>query len=516
MRHKRRRVEVDLNRLEGIVESTRERVLDDQERRTLRTAIHDLASYVGFRNTEKTDQVTQDAPSEGPAPPKKVRKKPERGHGRNGAKDFAGAKKEAVPHQDLKAGDHCPDPDCHTGRVYPKNKKDPDRVLRFYAGPPIGATVYELGSLRCAACGTVYRPDLPEDVGPKKYDETAVSMVGMFRYGSGFPFERVARLQESVGIPLPVSTQWELVEDGAEVLAPVHTELKRQGAQAPVLYIDDTTMRLIEEAPRPEGEDRTGQFTTGLVAEWEDSRKAALFVTGTRHAGENLAEFLRHRGEELDSPVVMCDGLSRNRPKLDPGVEILLGTCLTHGRRNFVDAYSSFPDLCRHVLEELGKVYLTDRQAREMKMDKHQRLAYHQAHSGPVMDSLKKWMAEQLEEKRVEPNSGAGKAIKYLQNHWQGLTLFLRHPGAPLDNNLCERALKKVVLHRKNSLFYRTPNGARVGDIFMTLIHTCLLNGVNAFVYLTELQRHPDEIRERPELWMPWNYTAQLTPTRPP
>lgn len=516
MKRKRRRVEVDLNHLDGIVESTRERPLDDKERRTLRTAIHDLASYVAARTTEKTDEVTQDGTSADPPPEKKTRKKPERGHGRNGAKDFPGAKKEAVPHQELKAGDRCPDPDCHTGRVYPKNKKDPDRVLRFYAGPPIGATVYELGSLRCTVCGTVYRPDLPEGVGSKKYDETVVSMVATLRYGSGFPFERVARLQESIGIPLPVSTQWELVEDGADVLAPVHLELMRQGAQAPVLYIDDTTMRLIEEAPRPEGEDRTGQFTTGLVAEWEAGQKAVLFVTGTRHAGENLAEFLRHRKEELESPVVMCDGLSRNRPKLGPGVEILLATCLVHGRRNFVEAYNSFPDLCDHVLEELGKVYLADREAREMRLDKHQRLAYHQAQSGPVMDGLKKWMAEQFEEKRVEPNSGAGKAMRYLQNHWQGLTLFLRHPGAPLDNNVCERALKKVVLHRKNSLFYRTPNGARVGDVFMTLIHTCALNGVNAFDYLTELQRRPDEIREQPELWMPWNYTVQLSDTRPP
>jgi transposase len=59
--------------------------------------------------------------------------------------------------------------------------------------------------------------------------------------------------------------------------------------------------------------------------------------------------------------------------------------------------------------------------------------------------------------------------------HWEKLTLFLRHPGPPLDNNICERALKKAILHRKNALFYKTVNGAHVGDVFMSLIYTCEL-----------------------------------------
>jgi transposase len=86
----------------------------------------------------------------------------------------------------------------------------------------------------------------------------------------------------------------------------------------------------------------------------------------------------------------------------------------------------------------------------------------------------------------------------------------LRQAGAPLDNNVCERALKKAILHRKNALFYKTQNGARVGDLFMSLIYTCQLNEANPFDYLTELQRHPDQLAASPELWMPWNYRATL------
>jgi len=119
----------------------------------------------------------------------------------------------------------------------------------------------------------------------------------------------------------------------------------------------------------------------------------------------------------------------------------------------------------------------------------------------------------------VEPNSGLGQAISYMLNHWKKLTLFLHKAGAPLDNNICERALKKVILHRKNSYFFKTQNGADVADLYMSLIYTCELNGVNAFDYLTELERHAGELASHPEQWMPWNYLttlAGLVPIPPP
>ena len=135
---------------------------------------------------------------------------------------------------------------------------------------------------------------------------------------------------------------------------------------------------------------------------------------------------------------------------------------------------------------------------------------FHQAHSGPLMDQLHAWLTAQLDDHRVEPNSGLGHAITYFLKHWTPLTLFLRQPGAPLDNNLCERALKKAILHRKNAYFFKTPNGAHVGDLFMSLIHTCELEGVNPFQYLTALQHHPDAVAVHPTAWLPWNYQDAL------
>jgi hypothetical protein len=203
----------------------------------------------------------------------------------------------------------------------------------------------------------------------------------------------------------------------------------------------------------------------------------------------------------------MCDGLSLNVPK---DFEAQLSNCLTHGRRHFVDVVESFPAEVRHVLESLKVVYRNDALARASGMSSEERLELHKLESGPVMEALKEWLEAQIEERKVEPNSGLGKAIAYMRSRWEKLTLFLRVPGAPLDNTIVERALKRAILHRKNSLFYKTENGARVGDIFMSLIQTAELAGADPFDYLVELLRHPREIEEAPEEWLPWNYKLTL------
>jgi hypothetical protein len=175
-----------------------------------------------------------------------------------------------------------------------------------------------------------------------------------------------------------------------------------------------------------------------------------------------------------------------------------------------VEVAANFPEECGYVLEMLGHVYKNDAAARTGKLSPAERLEFHQQHSGPVMQPLHQWLAAQFALKRVEPNSGLGKAITYLLRHWKGLTAFLREAGAPLDNNLCERALKRAVLHRKNALFYRTLHGAEAGDLFMSLIHTCELADANPFDYLAELQKHPRELASNPAAWMPWNYAETL------
>jgi hypothetical protein len=252
-------------------------------------------------------------------------------------------------------------------------------------------------------------------------------------------------------------------------------------------------------------------FTSGILSSVE-GRKIALFFTGCNHAGENLADVLGKRKSGLDPPIQMCDALSRNLPK---ALKTILANCLTHARRNFVDLLASFPEQCRYVIEILGKVYKNDQVTKDQKLSPDERLLYHQTHSKPLMDELEDWLHVQMEEKKVEPNSALGKAISYMQNHWKPLTLFLKVPNAPLDNNLCEQVLKRAILHRKNSLFFKTQRGAYVGDLFMSLIHTCSLAKVNPFDYLTALQEYASQVCKNPKNWMPWNYEKAAQKTTP-
>jgi len=179
-----------------------------------------------------------------------------------------------------------------------------------------------------------------------------------------------------------------------------------------------------------------------------------------------------------------------------------------------VETAENFPEECGYVLKLLGDVYKNDAVAKKRGIEGAVRLHFHQERSGPLMQNLHAWMQAQFAERKVEPNSSLGEAIRYMLKHWKALTLFLRKAGAPLDNNLVERALKRAIQHRKNSLFYKTDQGARVGDLYMGLIHTCELNGVDPFDYLTRLQENAKPVRSRPRQWLPWNHPRD--PARPP
>ena len=386
-------------------------------------------------------------------------------------------------------------------------QKEP-KVLLKIVGRRWRQTVYSLERLRCGACGQVFTAEEPEGVGPEKYDETAAAMIAQLKYGSGIPFYRLERLEEQLGIPLAAATQWEIVEEAAEVIKPARDELIRQAAQGEVLHNDDTSMRVLKLEREP-GDKRTGVFTSGIVST-AAGRQIALYFTGRQHAGENIADVLKQRAAESGAAIQMCDALSWNAPKLPGGVELLVAHCLAHGRRQIIEVAQSFPVECRHVLENLGEVYRNDAVTRDAGMTAEERLRFHQEHSKPILDALHDWLEAQFAERKVEPNASLGKAITYLLRHWKPLTLFLRQAGSPLDNNLCERALKRAVLHRKNALFYRTLNGAQVGDLFMSLIHTCELCDTNSFDYLTELQRHAQELAANPASWMPWSYRETL------
>jgi transposase len=567
-------VELDMSKLEDVLRRAETNELTEDDRATIRTlfvsyvhlldllknkktSIDRLRKLLFGASTEKLAMVlgglkdsqppvaetsVAEASTEGnvdaaaspptAAEPEDAAKKPEKGHGHNGADAYTGAEKVEVRHESLRPGDPCPE--CENGTVYETDR--PGVLVRLVGQAPLHALVYYLQKLRCNLCGAVFTAKTPNEVGNEKYDATASAMTAMMKYGTGMPFHRLEGLQADLGIPLPSSTQWDIVEDMAEEIEPVFEEFLRQAADGEIVHNDDTTVKILElmgerarqatledDGSEESTEDstvgstvgstegdakakRTGLYTTGIVSIRGD-RKIALFLSGRQHAGENLKDVLIRRTKELPPPIQMCDALSRNLPG---ELQTILGNCLAHGRRKFVDVADYFPDECRHVLESLAAVYHNDTLTHEQNLSPQERLAFHQAESGPTMEELHIWLERQFEQRLVEPNSSLGGAISYLLRHWEKLTLFLRVAGSPLDNNIVEQALKKAILHRKNALFYKTCHGAHVGDVFMSLIHTCELCGANPFDYLTELKRHAVELRAAPESWMPWNYRQTL------
>jgi hypothetical protein len=255
-----------------------------------------------------------------------------------------------------------------------------------------------------------------------------------------------------------------------------------------------------------EGAERTGIFSTGILSK-VGGHEIALFFTGNKHAGENMSALLKLRAPGMAAPNLMCDALSRNRPK---GVEVIYGNCMDHARRDFVDLIPKYESECRHFIERLGWVYLHDREAKLLKLDDDARLEHHKLKSLPIMEELKTWCKQKFTQKEVEPNGPLGKSLQYFLNHFVELTEFCKTPGMPLSNAAVERLIKTAVLHRKNSLFYMTVMGALVGDVLMSLIQTAKRAGVNVLDYLTRLQVYAADVKKNPEAWLPWNYLGRV------
>jgi hypothetical protein len=389
--------------------------------------------------------------------------------------------------------------------------------MRIDGNALLSAIRYEVEKLRCSACGEVFTAPLPVEAGTEKYSPRARAVLAIGRYYLGLPLYRVQGYQAMLGVPLPDATQWDQIEKVGDCSYVVFEHLEALAAQGELIYQDDTAVRILtlmkanhaiqahaEAIGLARSKERTGMFTTAFVVKVGE-QIICLYYSGRAHAGENLATLLEQRAVDRAKPLVMSDALSRN--EVDE-TAVMRCHCLAHGRRQFSDIADVFPVECQVVLEVLTQVFDHDEAARVQQMSPEARLTYHQAYSGPLMDALKGWLDTQMAERLVEPNSSLGKAIGYMQSHWETLTRFLHIQGAPLDNNIVERALKLCIRQRKNSLFYATEHSAYIASVLTSLIAPCLYAGVNALHYLVALQEHRSEVFADPAAWLPWTYAS--------
>lgn len=457
----------------------------------------------------------------GEAPPRNSPRpapdKPKGGHrpgtGRHGADAYVGAERAQCRHEELAVGQRCPV--CGQGNLY---ELPPGVEMRIDGHALLSAVRYELQKLRCSACGAIFTAELPEGVGDEKYSAQARAVLAVSRYYLGVPSYRLQGYQAMLGVPVPDSTQWDQIEVLGDCAYKVFEAMEREAAQGELIFQDDTAVRILSlmqenrvflEQAEAQGlstsNERTGMHTTALAVQVGEYT-AILYYSSRRHAGENLQALLDKREAGLAKPLAMSDALSSNAVA-DESM-LIRCHCLAHGRRKFSDLEDVFPHECKVVLDVISQVFDHDEQARKDGLSPEARLVYHQAYSQPLMEELKGWLAKQVDDRLVEPNSSLGKAITYMQTRWETLTRFLSTPGAPLDNNLAERVLKLFIRQRKNSLFYQNEHSASIASVLTSLIATCIYAGVNAVEYLVALQAHRREVFSDPAAWLPWGYTS--------
>lgn len=434
------------------------------------------------------------------------------GHGRRGRDGYPGAERFPVEHPDLKPKQKCPE--CNKGRLY---EAEPAVDYAWEGTAPLHLTIYLLQKLLCPECKTSFTAPSPGEGLSRTVDDSqdsmktgtvdanasANAMVAGMRFEYGVPHYRLAKIQERRGMALPAANQDRMIKQVAFSAAPVHEVLVRMAADGELLQSDDTKMKILNCLKN--GQDPPIKRTqTTVIISHVKGRAITLHVTGPSQAGANVSAILASRSEDLEPPIHMCDGLSANNLTENA----VVANCLDHARRKFYDLRTSYKDEVNYILSELQKVYLVDREVKELPAN--ERLAMHLKLSKPTLDSLHQWMPDQFTERNVEPNSPLGKAINYSFRRWPELTRFLEMPGVPLSNSDTEQAIKWAICHRKNSLFYRTQNGARNGDIIQSIIKTCNSANVNSFDYLVALQENRSRVYANPEMWLPWNYRSHL------
>ena len=468
-------------------------------------------------------QGTQPANAQPPSIPEKSSKWDEnKNHGRYSASDYTGCRVVDVPFEDetLQAG-QCPN--ClqhHTqATLY---TQEPTVLIVLDSQPLVCGTRYQLQKARCSVCQTYFTASAPATIKPRqKYTPSCITSIAINHYTAGLPFKRLEMLQSAQGVPLADATQYDLMSTLYDfTIKPVAEELNRCAANGDALFFDDTPGCILEQIQHnrqaSHRRDRHAVHATALISEYQGHR-IYLFSTSTLTAGKEFAKLMQSRTSSKEL-MTMTDASASNFTELDEALMVrwVICLCLVHGRRHLLELFNDDNKDVALVLDIIAKVYQHESHCKRHQLNDQDRLIYHQTHSAPLMAALYIWFNNLLLHEQVEPNSRFGEAIAHMLKRWHWLTQFLRVPGAALDNNICEQAIKVLIRYRKNSYFYRTAYGASVGDAMMSVLHTAAQAQVSIFEYLNLLQEHQEQVRQSPADWLPWTYAQTLAAQNTP
>ena len=445
-----------------------------------------------------------------PTPVKRIRLIPipgikHKGHGRRALINTSIA--EFITHDGTshKQGEPCP----HCSGNLSKGNARKTTVISGQALLRVSVHISE--AVECKTCGFEDVAPLPEKLAQEcigRYHMGAISVLAYFRYFCGFASHRLDAASKHLSLRVPESTQWDLFEKAANLLLPLLKHLKKKIANSSLLWMDHTHNHILaEEADRRELRNqgdknvRIGMNTSCYLARQSDGTLLAFYHTGPIDAGQYLKKLLEARKENMGPLVVACDALSSNLSQVHP--DVCLAVCNAHARRQLVDLGTHLPQKGREILALYKSIFKNDKIANTLGAK--ERLEFHITHSLPLMLRIRELaLAEILSDRRL-PTGEITKAFAYILRHFENLSAFCRIEQAPLHTNDVERALKKSILHRKNSLFFQTTTGASVGDLMVSLFMTAHLNGISPVWYLTTLLCNAHKVKSDPEKWLPWN-----------
>jgi transposase len=326
---------------------------------------------------------------------------------------------------------------------------------------------------RCACGGCIETALGPPKLVPGgRYSVDFAVAVAVAKYVDHLPLARQVRQMARAGLTVDTQTLWDQLQALHRHLLPTYEALHAHTLGFPVVGADETVWPLLEKG----GSKRWYA--------WSIATPDAVFyrVDASRSAEAARALLRDYAG------IVVCDGYSayQTLASAREGPRFTLAHCWSHVRRKFVEAEPAYPQ-AKELLALIGELFKVEAQAREADVPDRRALllSLRDQQSRPIVLAIHEWLTRQI----VLPQSSLGKAIAYALELWPGLVRFLEDPDIPIDNNATERAIRGVVLGRKNHYGSKSLRGTQVAALFYSLVESAKLVGLEPAAYLAQATR---------------------------
>ena len=317
-----------------------------------------------------------------------------------------------------------------------------------------------------------------------------LASVAVERFGNHMPYNRLEKKYAAEGLDLSRSVLERSMAKCAQLLAPVHEELRAQLLRSESIFTDDTPVTIAQPGSQV------------------GSKKGRVWIYADRK-GRHDYEFTDSR--KRDGPLqVLGDYNGFIQADAYPGYDALFlpdgateVACWAHARRKFIDAEKTEPDFAGEAIARIAELYAIEKQCKDAELDEDKRLAVRQEQAVPIMDELFAWMA--LKEAEVFPKSPMAAALKYSLKLEQALRRYASHGFLEIDNNRAERGLRAVAVGRKNWMFFLNESGGESAAVLLSLVMTAKAIGLNPQTYLRDvllrIARESDVTKLAPHGW---------------